>query len=54
MRVQSSKVTSIINNEQVLDIPLVPATPKFFKRTFRHQFKRRINQQERPILIITF
>jgi hypothetical protein len=33
---------------------LLPSTNKYFKRTCRNFFKRRMNQMERPIIIITF
>ena len=33
---------------------LLPSTNKTFKRTFRHFFRRRMTQMERPVLIITF
>ena len=33
---------------------LLPSTNKYFKRTYRHFFKRRINHLDRPLIIITF
>jgi hypothetical protein len=33
---------------------LLPSTPKYYKRTYRHYFKRRMNQMERPVIIINF
>jgi len=36
------------------DMHLLPSTPKYFKRTYRHHFKRRMAQMERPIIIINF
>ena len=33
---------------------LLPSTNKYCKRTYRHFFRRRMNQMERPLIIITF
>jgi hypothetical protein len=33
---------------------MMPSTNKFYKRTYRHYFRRRLNQMDRPIIIINF
>ena len=33
---------------------MMPSTTKFYKRTYRHYFRRRFNQMDRPIIIINF
>lgn len=33
---------------------LLPSTAKFYKRTLRHYFRRRMNQMDRPLIVINF
>lgn len=33
---------------------LLPSTSKIYKRTYRHFFRRRMNQMERPLIVMTF
>ena len=33
---------------------LLPSTSKYYKRTYRHFFRRRMNQMDRPMIIINF
>jgi hypothetical protein len=52
-KLNSSKQQTV-KNDQNLEMHLLPSTNKYYKRTFRHYFKRRMNQMERPLIIITF
>jgi len=36
------------------EMHLLPSTPQYFKRTYRYYFKRRMNQMEKPLLVINF
>lgn len=53
MKVNSFKQQSVMVQHEK-EMHLLPSTPKYYKRTYRHYFKRRMNQMERPVIIINF
>lgn len=42
------------NSENTVSTQLLPQTPQFFKRTYRHYFNRRSEKADRPMLVINF
>lgn len=53
MKINSFKQQTVqLQHEK--EMHLLPSTPKYYKRTYRHYFKRRMNQMERPVIIINF
>ena len=51
MKVSSSKQVLLDGRDEM---HLLPTTSKYYKRTYRHYFKRRMGLSERPLIIVTF
>lgn len=45
---------SQIQQEKDIEAQLYPQTDRFFKRTYRHYFRRRPNKLEHPVIVINF
>ena len=52
-KLSSTKQPQLATQENK-EMHLLPSTSKYYKRTYRHFFKRRMNQMERPLIVITF